>query len=66
MQSLLTTMYGLIFALLIGWSVFRSLWRKWKSCSRKPRRRPSRSLQWYLLRVGATSVVAFIIAIVMF
>jgi len=64
MQSLLTTMYGLIFALLIGWIVFRSLWRKWKNCSSKPRRRPSRSPQWYLLRVGATSVVAFVIAIV--
>ena len=64
MQSLLTTVYGLIFALLIGWAVFRSLWRKWKSRPRKLRKRPSRSFQWYLLRVGATSVVAFIIAMV--
>lgn len=64
MQSLLTTVYGLIFALLIGWAVFRSLWRRWKSRPRNLRKRPSRSFQWYLLRVGATSVVAFIIAMV--
>ena len=50
-QQLLTEVYGLLFLLLIVGSIIRWVWRQ------------SKRTRWYLFRLGATSVVAFAIAL---
>ena len=62
---LLTEVYGLIFLLLIAGVVSHSVWRQSKRVGpRAVWKRTWRSARWYLFRLGVTSILAWVIAVV--